>query len=115
MNKIPIGKIVKSPYDLWLSHGNTGTELDYLESLKGPKGDPGGKNFEDLVFVGFDENGNSIVKSKFSDGSYGSEFIIQGHNIELIKTITELKTRIEHLESELGITGGVKDGLGEQN
>lgn len=31
----------KSAYDVWLSHGNSGTETDFLNSLKGEKGDKG--------------------------------------------------------------------------
>lgn len=31
----------KSAYDLWLANGNTGSEADFLESLKGPKGADG--------------------------------------------------------------------------
>lgn len=31
----------KSAYDLWLANGNTGSETDFLESLKGPKGADG--------------------------------------------------------------------------
>lgn len=30
-----------SAYDIWLSLGNTGTEQDFIDSLKGAKGDPG--------------------------------------------------------------------------
>lgn len=30
-----------SAYEVWLSSGNTGTIYDYLEYIKGPKGDPG--------------------------------------------------------------------------
>ncbi|MBR6132041.1 MAG: hypothetical protein IKQ20_09310 [Bacteroidales bacterium] len=33
-------RICISAYDIWLSHGNTGTESDFLESLRGPDGDP---------------------------------------------------------------------------
>lgn len=31
----------KSAYDIWIEQGNTGTEQDFLNSLKGSKGDPG--------------------------------------------------------------------------
>lgn len=35
------------------------------------------KELENIVFVRFNENGDSVVKSKFNDGTYGSEFIIK--------------------------------------
>ena len=35
------GQDGKSAYQIWLDHGNTGTELDFLNSLKGAKGDKG--------------------------------------------------------------------------
>ena len=35
------GATGKSAYDLWLAHGNSGTETDFLNSLKGEKGDTG--------------------------------------------------------------------------
>ena len=35
------GKDGLSAYEIWLSHGNTGTETDFLNSLKGEKGDKG--------------------------------------------------------------------------
>lgn len=33
----------QTPYSIWLSQGNEGTESDFLSSLKGPKGDKGDK------------------------------------------------------------------------
>ena len=35
------GKDGKSAYDIWLANGHTGTEIDFLNWLQGPKGDPG--------------------------------------------------------------------------
>ena len=35
------GEDGKSAYDIWLDAGNTGSEEDFLESLKGKNGDPG--------------------------------------------------------------------------
>ena len=35
------GKDGKSAYQIWLDNGNKGTEQDFLNSLKGPKGDTG--------------------------------------------------------------------------
>ena len=39
-----------SAYEFWLSQGNTGTEQDYLDSLKGEKGDSGGFNDNGAIF-----------------------------------------------------------------
>lgn len=40
----------KSAYQIWLDNGNAGTEQDFLDSLKGPKGDteagPAGREIE---------------------------------------------------------------------
>lgn len=36
-----------------------------------------GNSLTDIEFVRFNENGDSVVRSKFSNGSYGSEFIIK--------------------------------------
>lgn len=44
----------KSAYQIWLDQGNTGTEADFLESLKGPQGpagEGGGELPEKTVFV----------------------------------------------------------------
>ena len=36
MATVNLGRVVgKSAYEVWLDAGNTGTEADYLESLKG--------------------------------------------------------------------------------
>ena len=35
------GEDGKSAYEIWLEQGNTGTEQDFLDSLKGEDGDPG--------------------------------------------------------------------------
>ena len=42
-----------SAYDIWLAQGNTGTEQDFLDSLKGPKGDDG----EDATITGIEWKG----------------------------------------------------------
>lgn len=55
----------KSAYETWLSLGNTGSEADFIKSLKGEKGDKGDKgdsgtateNTENLVEV-LDVKGN---------------------------------------------------------
>lgn len=53
----PTGDAGKSAYQVWLEAGNVGTEEDYLESLKGEKGDSGsgaeyiGINANSLTFT----------------------------------------------------------------
>ena len=56
----------KSAYDLWLEAGNTGSEEDYLESLKGKDGSEGaaGKDGED---------GKSAYELWLAAGNQGSE------------------------------------------
>ena len=56
----------KSAYDLWLEAGNTGSEEDYLESLKGKDGSDGaaGKDGED---------GKSAYELWLAAGNQGSE------------------------------------------
>ena len=39
----------KSAYQIWLDNGNVGTEQDFLESLRGPKGDAGESNLKDAA------------------------------------------------------------------
>lgn len=39
----------KSAYQIWLNNGNMGTEQDFLESLRGPKGDTGESNLKDAA------------------------------------------------------------------
>lgn len=40
-SNVLVGRPGMSAYDIWLSQGNTGTESDFLDSLKGEKGDSG--------------------------------------------------------------------------
>jgi hypothetical protein len=42
-----------SAYDIWLAQGNTGSEQDFLDSLKGEQGDPG----EDATITGIEWKG----------------------------------------------------------
>ena len=46
-----IGPAGKSAYEVWLANGNTGTFNDFLQALKGAKGDPG-----DTPVIGEDGN-----------------------------------------------------------
>ena len=53
----------KSAYKIWLEAGNTGTEEDFLNSLKGEPGDPGEPG----------ENGKSAYEAWLDAGNTGSE------------------------------------------
>jgi hypothetical protein len=84
-----VGKVVgESAYQVWISEGNTGTEQDYIDSLKGDKGDDGAitatASTNELLKV--DSNGSVVGTGVFSgkDGSatFGSGSIDIGmHNI----------------------------------
>ncbi len=56
----------KSAYQIWLDKGNTGTENDFIMSLKGDKGEDG-KDGKSIAAISKDETNNIIVT--FSDGS----------------------------------------------
>lgn len=77
----------KSAYQIWLEQGNTGTEEDYLASLKGEKGDDGytpqkgvdyfdganGKDAEQRFFYvkySANSNGNPMTDTPQSDTEY---------------------------------------------
>ena len=60
------GRDGASAYEIWLSLGNTGTEQDFIDSLKGEPGAPGGDTFAglrcggNLSVVGFDAEGEIL-------------------------------------------------------
>lgn len=56
------GKDGKSAYDIWLEQGNTGTEQDFLDSLKGDQGLQGNPGRTPEIKVGV--NGNWYVDGK---------------------------------------------------
>lgn len=59
----------KSAYEIWLGAGNKGTEQDFLNSLKGGKGDDGAKEviIKEVEVKGVDgEDGVSVVNIKKS-------------------------------------------------
>lgn len=68
------GQDGKSAYQIWLDEGNVGTEEDFLESIKGEKGD--------CNFATFDiENGNLIMNK---DDDMNIDFVINQENLEVI-------------------------------
>ena len=68
------GQDGKSAYQIWLDEGNVGTEEDFLESLKGEKGD--------CNFATFDiENGDLIMNK---DDDMNIDFVINQGNLVVI-------------------------------
>ena len=64
----------KSAYEIWLDEGNVGTEEDFLESIKGEKGD--------CNFATFDiEDGNLIMNK---DDDMNIDFVINQGKLEVI-------------------------------
>lgn len=56
------GEDGKSAYDIWLEQGNTGTEQDFLDSLKGTPGQPGNPGTPgEAPEITVGENGNWFV------------------------------------------------------
>jgi hypothetical protein len=66
---LKIGQPGQSAYELWLAAGNTGTQADFLASLKGTKGDAGGQGpqgaspYELAVARGFQGNEDDWLAS----------------------------------------------------
>lgn len=63
-----------SAYQIWLNAGNTGTELDFLESLKGKDGEDGTSvthEWNDTVLTVTSESGTSSVDLKGETGKSG--------------------------------------------
>ena len=75
------GKDGQSTYQLWLSKGNTGSEEDFLNSLKGAKGDQGapgkdgrdGANGHDGAKGQDGQNGKSAYEIAIANGFKGTE------------------------------------------
>jgi uncharacterized protein (TIGR02145 family) len=57
-----------SAYEVWLDLGNTGTEQDFIDSLKGPEGDPGDPGADgDSAYDVWIEAGNTGTEQEFLD------------------------------------------------
>ena len=65
-----------SAYEMWIAEGNTGTEQDYLDSLKGDKGDDGAitatAGTNELLKV--DSSGNVVGTGVFSEKGGSAKF-----------------------------------------
>ena len=68
------GQDGKSAYQIWLDEGNVGTEEDFLESLKGEKGD--------CNFATFDIEDGDLIMNK--DDDMNIDFVINQENLEVI-------------------------------
>ena len=87
----------KSAYQLWLEEGNTGTEQEFLDSLKGKDGEPGkdGQNAEAPVAIK-DCEGTELV---IPDGKKIIDFRVDGKSEQKTRSgknivnITSLKPR----------------------
>lgn len=63
------GENGKSAYQIWLEAGNTGSEQDYLNSLKGKDGEDGTNQYF-YVRYSANENGNPMTNSPQEDTEY---------------------------------------------
>ena len=68
------GQDGKSAYQIWLDEGNVGTEQDFLESIKGEKGD--------CNFATFDIEDGDLIMNK--DDDMNIDFVINQGNLEVI-------------------------------
>lgn len=68
------GQDGKSAYQIWLDAGNVGTEEDFLESIKGEKGD--------CNFATFDIEDGDLIMNK--DDDMNIDFVINQGNLEVI-------------------------------
>ena len=87
------GEEGKSAYQIWLDQGNTGTEQDFLDSLKGESGNPGGGATLDYIYEteeinGFeirDKNDNAGARVR-SDGTFeAAGFAVKNLQVESVK------------------------------
>lgn len=63
----PTGDAGKSAYQVWLEAGNVGTEEDYLNSLKGEKGDSG----TDAEYIAINSNSLTFTIAIKDDAEFG--------------------------------------------
>lgn len=68
------GEDGKSAYEVWLDEGNVGTEEDFLESIKGEKGD--------CNFATFDIEDGDLIMNK--DDDMNIDFVINQGKLEVI-------------------------------
>ena len=68
------GEAGLSAYEVWLDLGNTGTEQDFIDSLKGPDGDPGDPGSDgDSAYDIWISAGNTGTEQDFLNSLKGSD------------------------------------------
>lgn len=106
----------KSAYAIAVAHGYTGTESEWLESLRGPKGDPGDKGdpfkFSDFTL----EQLNAIKGKKGDKGDPGSAAdaakLLKSKNIYLENT--DVNTVLTKLIEKLFESGTIQEATFRQ-
>lgn len=93
------GETGASAYDIWIAAGNTGTESDFLSSLKGEKGDIGetGKGIVSVEKTSTADNVDTYTII-YSDETTSTFEITNGTSPDL----TDLEARVTALESTVG-------------
>lgn len=93
----------KSAYDIWLDVGNTGSEEDFLDSLRGEPGDMGesGSDGASAYEIWIDE-GNSGTEQDFLDSLKGEKGEDGSKNIDDENVSTDTTWSSEKIASELG-------------
>lgn len=86
----------KSVYDIWLELGNTGTPQDFIDSLKGEKGDPGTGSG-----TGLTDREKYLILSLFQGAAYCNDNMTQKFNE--LKTLWNITT-VDVLEFTLNKT-----------
>ena len=79
----------KSAYEIWLEQGNTGTEQDFLDSLKGADGETGPQGEQGIQGEKGDKGDTGATGSKGADGINGTDGV-DGYSPTA--TVTQTKT-----------------------
>ena len=70
----PPGEAGDSAYQLWIDEGNTGTEQEFLDSLKGTDGEPGDPGADgDSAYQLWIDEGNTGTEQEFLDSLKGTD------------------------------------------
>lgn len=91
----------KSAYDIWLDAGNTGSDEDFLDSLRGDPGNMGASAYEIWI-----DEGNSGTEQDFLDslkGEKGEKGEDSSKNIDDENVSTDTTWSSEKIASELGV------------
>jgi hypothetical protein len=83
------GDAGKSAYQDWLDAGNTGTAVDFLATLKGPKGDPGLNGG-----AAFNRARATITTTELAPGETFMEDVLLGASYRLLRISTDAPARV---------------------